>query len=150
MTIWHRMINLIGQTLSSPALLGIVVLLAPAGCGKTGPERHEVTGLVKVDGQPAERVVVQLENLDSTASGDDRYPVGITNGEGKFRIGEKSAQAGAIRGSYRVLFSWLSSPDLDAVDRFAGFYANAKNPDAQVIQVPVDGELTFDLKMPKR
>jgi hypothetical protein len=107
-------------------------------------------GIVRVDGNPAERVVVQFDNLDPGASGDDRYPVGITDSEGRFRIGEKSLKAGAIEGSYRVMFSWLSSPDLDAVDRFGGAYADPKMPDIQVVKVPTTGELTFDLKMPKR
>ena len=126
------------------------LLLCVLGCGPEGAPRHEVTGVVRVDGAPAERVLVQLVNENEATSGDDRYPLGLTDSTGRFRIGSQANQPGAIEGSYRVLFSWLSSPDLDAVDRLEGRYADPATATDRMVRVPTDGELSFELTTAKQ
>ena len=124
-----------------------LLLLLPflLGCGSSGPARHEVTGIVLVDQQPAERVMVQFHAVDEALTGDDRYPVCLTDSQGKFRLGDQSPRPGALEGTYKVTFSWLSSPGLDATDKLAGAYANEGKSDFTVT-VPTSGELLFELK----
>lgn len=110
------------------AMVSLVVL---CGCqpGQTaGPNRYRVAGMVVVDGQPAHRVLVQLVRLEPPEDGvfgNDAFPSGYTDTEGKFVIGGDSVQPGVIAGKYKVLFTWMSTGDLDAIDLFQGMYADA-------------------------
>lgn len=131
----------------------LVVCLSAASCCLTacspvGPPRYEVTGIVLVDGKPAERVLVQFHSTNEQLQGDDRYPVAVTNAQGQFRLNEGSQQAGVLEGKYRVTFSWLSSPNLDAVDKFKGAFAN-DSKSKYVVDVPVSSVLEFSLQTPK-
>lgn len=135
--------NFLRKGCSLPVLCCAVLLTA--GCGGGGPERHEVSGKVFIDGRPAQRVMVQLNHQDSTIAGDDRYPVGLTEEDGSFSIGGRLGNPGVLPGSYRVTFAWLSSSGLDAVDKFGGSYSDAESS-TYTLQVPHDGELVFELK----
>lgn len=132
----------------SPRLAGRLAVLFFAlliwGCSGNQPIRHEVSGTVLVDGQPAERVVVQFQLQDVESNSEDRFPVGYTDAEGRFLIGEKSARRGAIAGRYLVSFVWLSSGELDAVDQFEGRYSTAGSTEFEVI-VPVAEPIVFEL-----
>jgi hypothetical protein len=128
--------------------LGLCLGLVLAGCGPTGPVRHEVIGIVLVDGKPTERVMVQFHAAPEQLQGDDRYPVAITDAQGQFRINEGAVQPGALQGRYQVTFSWLSSPGLDAVDKFKGALADVRKSKFEV-DVPHVGELKFSLQSPQ-
>jgi hypothetical protein len=128
-----------------PALVSLLLL---SGCGGGGPQRHVVAGKVLVDGQPAERVMVQLQHTDASIEGDDRYPVTLTAADGGFSIGGDSGNPGALAGEYKVTFAWLSSSDLDAVDIFNGAYADPKST-SFTIQVPPDTNLIYNLQNKK-
>jgi hypothetical protein len=128
--------------------IGLGLAIALVGCGPVGPLRHEVQGEVLVDGQPAERVMVQFHAVNEELQGDDRYPVAITDAQGKFRINDGAHHPGAIEGLYRVTFSWLSSPGLDAVDKFKGAYAEVESSKYEV-EVPPARELSFSLQTPR-
>ena len=122
-----------------------------AGCNENGPQRHPFEGVVKVNGQPAERVLVQLTLQNAPeARGNDRYPSSLTDSQGRFAIGKGSGNVGAIEGEYSITFSWLSSPDLDAIDKLKGAYGSAENSKFK-IRVPRSEKelLEFDLKPPR-
>jgi hypothetical protein len=118
-----------------------VSLLVFCGCQPgqgAGPNRYRVAGQVLVDGQPAHRVLVQLihsEPPDDGKLGNDVYPSGYTDSEGKFVIGRENLQPGAIAGKYKVLFTWMSTGELDAVDLFQGRYADASQA-TEWLEVP--------------
>jgi hypothetical protein len=111
--------------------MALVSLLLVCGCQSgqdSGPNRYRVAGQVLVDGKPAHRVLVQLVHLEPPeggALGNDAYPSGYTDSEGKFVIGRDNLQPGAIAGKHKVLFTWMSTADLDAIDLFQGRYADA-------------------------
>lgn len=127
------------------AWLGMLVL---SGCGQGGLPRHPVEGVVRVDGQAAERVVIQFQHADETLTNDDRFPVALSDAEGRFVLGEKAKVAGAVAGQYRVTFNWLTTDGLDATDRFEGKYADRESTSFQVT-VPLTEPLVFELKTGK-
>jgi len=128
--------------------LAILSLLFFSGCGDGGPPRHTVIGQVLVDGRPAERVMVQLQHIDRSVEGDDRYPVALTTEDGRFVIGDDSGNPGVLAGDYKITFAWLSSSGLDAVDIFEGAYSDPKST-TFTLRVPQDEEATFNLKSKK-
>lgn len=131
------------------SFIAAISVVFAAGCGPTGPVRYPISGQVIVDGAPAERVLVQLirqqEGAD-TASGNDVYPSGYTDANGQFTIRKDQSSPGAIEGKYRVVFSWLSSGELDAFDKLQGRYSDV-NKSKETIVVPSDGlvKLKFEL-----
>ncbi|MEZ6077651.1 MAG: hypothetical protein R3C09_14695 [Pirellulaceae bacterium] len=121
------------------------------GCERQGSERYPVKGQIIIDGLPAERVMVQFHLDASDIDSGDRYPVALTDANGNFSLGDQSQVAGAVEGTYHVTFSWLSSADLDAVDKLKGKYA-ALERSAFSVKVPLEEPLRFELKSvsPKR
>lgn len=123
------------------------------GCGGSDSSRIHLHGSVRVDGQPAERMLVQLHYRGPSESsvespkveGNDKYPLGLTDESGRFQVGD-GATAGVLPGRYAVTFTWLSSDGLDAKDRFDGRYADALRTD-RLLDVPRDAArpLEFDL-----
>lgn len=121
-------------------IVSLGLVLVP-GCGSSGPVRHSISGQVFVDGVPAERVLVQLirqSDGSDAGLGNDSYPSGYTDSNGQFTIGKDLPSPGAVEGRYRVVFSWLSSGDLDAFDKLRGRYADV-NTTKETLTVPSDG-----------
>jgi hypothetical protein len=123
-------------------------MIAASGCGADGLPRHPVQGVVRVDGQAAERVVIQFQHEDETLKNDDRFPVALSDAEGRFVLGQQAKVAGAVAGQYRVAFNWLTTDGLDATDRFEGRYADMESTSFQVT-VPLTEPLVFELKSGK-
>ena len=121
------------------------------GCDRQGPMQHPVQGQVVIDGLPAERVMVQFHHDDRAIASVDRYPVALTDANGNFYLGDQSQVAGAVEGTYHVTFSWLSSGDLDALDKLQGEYADLARS-AFIVKVPLAEPLIFKLQSvsPKR
>lgn len=122
-----------------------------AGCSQQdGPERFPVEGIVTVNGKPAERVVVLLHHPDESTPGNYRYPTAVTDADGTFKISSTGEADGAIRGTFKVTFTWLSSADLDSIDMFGGMLGDPKSSSYE-ITVPVpEGQATkFDLVVPE-
>ena len=140
----YRVVNRAG---TSWIFLCLAVWLC-CGCGSGGLPRHPVEGVVRVDGQAAERVVIQFQHADETLTNDDRFPVALSDAEGRFVLGEKAKVAGAVAGQYRVTFNWLTTDGLDATDRFEGKYADRESTSFQVT-VPLTEPLVFELKTGK-
>ncbi|UUO08401.1 hypothetical protein M4951_08805 [Blastopirellula sp. J2-11] len=87
-------------------LLIIAALLT--GCGEApyddGLLKHQVTGLVTVNGQPLDRVIVRFQSTDSSKTGNAAQPVGVTDAEGKFALSTSADEDGAVAGEYVVTF----------------------------------------------
>jgi hypothetical protein len=68
-----------------------------AGCGESGPELGPVSGRVTLDGRPvmAARLVFQPEG-----SGSPSY--GSTDRDGRYELGYKRGQKGALAGAHMV------------------------------------------------
>ncbi len=132
-----------------PLVAMSVVWIGTGGCAPKGPVKYQVTGVVRVNGEPAERMVVQLEAVNASQPGNLAYPTGLTDRDGTFWISTEGNRDGAAAGEYSVVFSWLSSPELDAFDMLGGALANAKNTPYR-ITIPTEGPITFDLKVPEK
>ena len=117
------------------------------GCEPSERKRHPVRGLVRVNGVPAERVIVQMHCVNrGSKEGNDRYPSALTGADGRFEIGKGSERLGALEGEYIVTFSWLSGPELGATDKLAGRFADPKSSKFR-IEVPVDQDRTLDFDL---
>jgi hypothetical protein len=122
-----------------------------SGCGKqeTGPEKFQVTGVVSVNGQPAERVAVTLHHPDESLAANLRYPTGVTDADGRFTLSSQADNDGAVEGEYRVTFTWLSSSGLDAFDMFGGGLSVPAQSE-HTVAVPLSDEgLEFKLIFPE-
>lgn len=129
----------------------MLAVLAISGCGGDGGlERFPVEGTVTVNGAPAERVIVLLHHADEATPGNYRYPTAVTKADGTFRISSIAEADGAVRGTYKVTFTWLSSAGLDSIDMFNGALGDP-NSSSWEITVPVaEGQATkFDLVVPE-
>ena len=128
------------------------VCSAFVGCGHsdTGPETFQVTGVVHINGKPAERVAVLFHHADSAMPSSYRYPTGVTNSEGVFNLSSMGDRDGAVAGKYAVTFTWLSSGELDAFDMLNGAFSNPEGSSFQV-QVPLTDptSLTLEITVPE-
>lgn len=122
-------------------IMTVVPVLAAlaAGCGPSGPVKHQVIGTVLVNGVPAERVNVCLRNTDESVKGNARNPVAMTDANGRFSISTDAGADGAVPGEYVVTFFWPSSnTPMSSHDRFGGAFGDDKTSHYR-IQVPVPG-----------
>ena len=74
------------------AWAGLIFLACLAGCGPSGPKTVQVSGTLKIKGQPVEGVEVQFVTEEFAG-------VGKTNAEGKFQL-----VPGAMPGPNKVCF----------------------------------------------
>lgn len=83
-----------------PLLLAIAGVLATSivGCGESGPELGDVTGVVTLDGTPLAKVGIVFRPVSPGAS----PAYGGTNGEGKYTLLFSRDRAGAMPGDYEV------------------------------------------------
>lgn len=128
-------------------LAGLVI-----GCGQApyddGLTKHQVTGVVTVNGQPLERVVVRFRNTDSSVSGNAAEPTGSTDAEGKFSLSTSGDHDGAVAGEYVVTFLRSSADFTSGKDLFRNRFTNpAKSkykitvPDHDLEMPPIDLEI---------
>lgn len=138
---------------NSIRLLVLLIAGCFVGCGGVqGPPRYALEGEVRIGGDAAERVIVQLnlEGSEAAKVGNDRYPSALTDEKGKFSIGKNSSSLGVIEGEYVVTFSWLSGPELSATDRLKGAFADPGKSKYRVKVPLVDPKsLMFDLPASK-
>ncbi|MFO0818246.1 MAG: hypothetical protein U1A77_09915 [Pirellulales bacterium] len=130
----------------------VVGLVGLTGCsgGGSGPVKHPVVGRFVVNGTPAEQVAVTFHHADGEKAGEYRYATAVTDQEGRFELSTTGDKDGAVEGTYRVTFSWLSSKDLDAYDMLSGAYSDPSQSKFTVT-VPMTGaELPpFELNVPE-
>ncbi len=120
----------------------LTLLLAPlavVGCGPTSRlDTYPVSGQVSVDGEPTDNVVVRFHHQDPSVTGDARSPAAKTDAEGRFRLTTAVDAEGAIAGTYRVSFAWMSGNQLTSTDRFDGSYSDPATSGVEV-EVPHGG-----------
>ena len=122
-----------------------------SGCGGDGGlERFPLEGIVTVNGAPAEQVVVLLHHADEATPPNYRYPTAVTKADGTFKISSIGEADGAVKGTYKVTFTSLSSAGLDSIDMFNDVLGDP-NSTSYELTVPVaEGHPTkFDLVVPE-
>lgn len=139
------------------AVLVFVASAALAGCGgRGGPSLFPVSGVVRVNGQPAERVTVNFQRTDPAATGNAAHPSAVTDASGRFQMSTERDGDGAAEGEYVVAFTWQSDPDSErATDLFTGRYRDSKTSKfrAKVGRGPIElepFELTADPAQAKK
>lgn len=77
-----------------------------AGCGgSSGPDLHEVSGTVTLDGEPLPDAVVRfIPETEGTAE-YVRPATGVTDSSGWYSLSFSSSREGALPGKYRVAIS---------------------------------------------
>jgi len=127
------------------AWLLVIVLCLGVGCQNEsdGLTKFPVTGTVTVNGRPVPLVVVNFQHVETSLPGRNaRFPVGVTDENGRFQLSTNGQYDGAVPGEYVVTFQWLSGNDSNAFDRFQGALSN---PDRSKFRCNV----TEDSSVPK-
>lgn len=133
--------------------LGLIGLLAAAGCGDKGPKINVVNGSVNVDSKPAAGVMVVFCPVNAPPEIQRMRPFGITQADGKFQLTAAKKGDGAPTGQFKVLFQWpTSANDTGAgvqlgADRFQGRFMNLEKTQFTVDIKPGENDLPpFELK----
>ncbi len=113
-------------------VLGLVGILATAGCGDKGLGICLVNGSVNVDGRAAAGVMVIFCPVGGSPEVQKLRPFGITEIDGKFQLTSDQKGDGAPAGQYKVLMQWpaqSAGPSRDGgvqmgPDRLQGRYMN--------------------------
>ena len=119
------------------------------GCGESEVKRYPISGIVFIDGKPAERVLVQLTRIGASSGlNNDSYPSGLSDASGQFIVGKEQGAVGAVEGDYVVTFTWISGPELEAFDKLKGVYSSVANSKIR-LKVPAEDleKLEFKLTM---
>lgn len=114
------------------ARVGILVgLLTVLGCGAKGPELGEVTGQIKMDGEPVKNAYVTF--LPMFPGGIEL--VGKTDADGKYDVQYSADRTGVLLGKHQILLSTLDDvkdPDtgrnMKVPERFPAVYVNNDSP----------------------
>jgi hypothetical protein len=90
------------------AVLALVAatLLALPGCGSGRIETYPVTGLVTVDGRPADGAMVVFVPTATAPEAERTRPFGIADSQGQFSLTTFEQTDGAPAGDYKVLVQW--------------------------------------------
>jgi hypothetical protein len=86
--------------MSAQRVGGVLLLAAVAvvsGCGG-GPSLAEVTGTVKVNGQPLDKIQVEF-----WPTGDGPKSVGVTDAQGRYTLMTDGKHEGAVVGKHKVI-----------------------------------------------
>ena len=81
------------------AALGLACL---SGCGKKKVDLYPTTGMVKINGEPAPKILVVFMPTDPTVNPEGPNPTGTTGEDGKFQLTTIAFNDGAPAGEYRV------------------------------------------------
>lgn len=117
-----------GWNLVSRPGLGVgIALLLLAGCSgpaDDGLKKFPARGLVHIDGQPVQGLIVRLiASGDSKQGSNARFPVGVTDAGGEFRVSTNGEADGAVPGEYDVTVVWPASNEPPLRDLLGGAYA---------------------------
>lgn len=141
--------------MSAMSRTSLLILAASviAGCGKApfddGLIKHHVTGVITVNGQPLDRVVVRFQNTDKSVDGNAAQPTGHTDAEGKFSLSTSGDKDGAVAGEYVVTFLRASADYSSGKDLFRNKFINPAKSEHHVTVPDHDLEVpTIDLKVP--
>jgi hypothetical protein len=130
------------------AVLGLVSLLS--GCGGGGPkfELTPVKGVVKIDGQPAPDVMVQVMP-DIAKNGQGPTSQAISNASGEFTLATIDGKPGAAVGESVAIFidtveDRPAQGEVGKPPRFPSSYATAKG--GIPVKIEAGKDLVFELK----
>ena len=105
----------------------VTLSLILVGCGSGRPKMVPVEGLVTLDGEPVENAFVVFQVVE--VQGDYRRPSkGMTDAQGRFKVGTFSAEDGLPIGKYKV-----GIQKRELVSKLPENY-NAEAPQAQPIR----------------
>lgn len=86
------------------------LLLVGVGCSeKPDPSRLKtfpVTGVVLVDGKPAESLAINCHSVKGLDPKNPTLPQALTDKDGKFKIGTYSSGDGVPEGEYSLTYMW--------------------------------------------
>lgn len=120
-----------------------MLLAVTLGCGGGGPQVAPVAGRVTLDGRPLEHADVTFQ-----PDGSQRPSTGRTGPDGKYTLGYKRGQPGAIVGEHTVRI--YVSPELVArPPRIPARYDTQSELRAEV-EPGKDNEFNFDLQSDKK
>jgi len=113
--------------------LGLLVVLATAGCAKTPPSVTEVEGVLLLDKKPLPNA--QIEFVPELKDfGAEMNSLAVTDDKGFFRLTcHYKSQAGAVVGTHRVVVSEAPTPaEMRGMDgasqaKYAEYRARLKN-----------------------
>ncbi|WP_373653146.1 MULTISPECIES: hypothetical protein [unclassified Schlesneria] len=112
---------------------GLISGCAPAQQGGPRIETTPVTGIVEVDGEPAENLLVECHPLPGTET--IKYPLtALTDAEGRFSMSMYQAGDGLPEGTYNLAFVW-EEMGIPPKDRLKGAYADPKKSKHQLTVV---------------
>ena len=97
------------------------------GCGQRsdGLKKYPAEGSVKINGEPAEGVIVRLMSTSTSPQGKNAgSPVGVTDKQGVFRLSTNEVADGAVVGDYGVTIVWPADNHPPLRDRLRGKYAS--------------------------
>ena len=124
-----------------PAVLAVSVVLI-CGCNQKGPNTAQVTGVVKIDAEPAKGI----EILFSPKS-KERSSIGFTDENGKYMLRFTETKTGCIPGDHVVRITAYSDPENDASQYIPAQY-NVKAHENEEMNVTVKKgkqEFNFDI-----
>lgn len=115
----------------------LIACLAFVGCSEqdSGPRKYPVQGQVLINDAPAERVAVTFHHADDSLPSNHRFATAVTNEDGRFALSTEGENDGALAGTYRVTFAWMSSPEIDGFDMLDGAFSNPALSE-YVIEIP--------------
>jgi hypothetical protein len=130
-------------------LLPLAICAFTTGCSDGKIDRYPVTGIVNVDGRPAEGAMVIFCPVEGAENLLRERPFGITGSDGKFLLTTIEKDDGAPAGTYKILVQWIAkSPeanldrdrDSGSYDRLRGRYMNLETTSltATVDEGPTD------------
>ena len=135
--------------------LGLAGLLAVTGCGDGKIGRYPVSGIVKVDGQPAGGVQVMFCPVDGPPELQKLRPAAFTKPDGTYQITTIEKGDGAPPGKYKVLLGWAAVVNNQTGDegqglgndRLKGRYWNLEKSQFSIEVKPQANEVPpFELK----
>lgn len=142
-----------------PGMAAIVAVAVFAGCsgGPKMPARAPVSGVVKVNGQPAANVSVQFIPADEAKG---RSATGKADGSGKYVLFTFEPNDGAIPGEYKVVVSSPPAEEKAFKDKKVEFsgakdsggtkipekYSDPKKTDLKVTVKSGTNDIPLDLK----
>jgi hypothetical protein len=96
------------KSIKSLLFIPLICLVSLVGCGDAEPELVATTGIVKIDGVPAQGIMVRFMPNVTDESVKLPSSQGLTNAEGKFELKTTDDKPGAAKCAHRVsLFDTL-------------------------------------------
>lgn len=142
------------NSMLSQRVLCLAILAFAVGCGSPDLEKAvPVAGVVKFQGKPLEGYRVTFMPTDGR-----RPAIGVTDAEGKFKLGTNDTGDGAVIGTHKVAFVWapptIGEPGQETINDNPAALPKAKtripekysDPEKSGIQQEVPARGVSDLK----